>query len=123
MSKHDRRFWGAGPWPDGQFYVWDSRTSGITNPDGEDGGYPWRRLNSMQEAEDAAGDLNDNNPDPIYRIYRDHPEWGQTPRGGGYLADHYENGLKGVDKPEDYPALSAWHAGRDTAIAAEAEAV
>jgi hypothetical protein len=111
MSKHDRRYWGAGPWPGGEFYVWDSRTSSIANPDGEDAGLPWRRLNTMAEAEEAAKKLNEVDPDPIYRLFRDHPERGAS----SYLADHYKRGLQGVMKPDGYPALSAWRAGRDTA--------
>lgn len=52
------RFTGAGPWPSGEYYVWDKRRSAICNPD--TGGYetPYRLLATPEEAEAAAGALN-----------------------------------------------------------------
>lgn len=52
------RYFGAGPWPDGQFYVWDRRRSAICNPDTGSYGMPWRRLGTATEASDAAMQLN-----------------------------------------------------------------
>lgn len=53
----EERFKGAGPWPEGDFYVWDNRHAGITNPDG-DNSYPWRKMASIEDAQRAAERLN-----------------------------------------------------------------
>src|SRR5688572_9341551 len=52
------RFRGAGPWPDGQFYVWDVQISGIRNPDSGEANSPWRKMYTKDEADRAAADLN-----------------------------------------------------------------
>lgn len=57
-----KRYGGAGPWPDGQFYVWDYENASITNP--VPGETTWRRLESMEDANRYAAILNKYNVSP-----------------------------------------------------------
>lgn len=58
------RFRGAGPWPEGQFYVWDHERAAIHPPDGKWGSTPWRKLTTMREASEAAEALNQEHRRP-----------------------------------------------------------
>jgi hypothetical protein len=54
----EERFSGAGPWPEGEFYIWDKKHAHIVSPNYPGYKSPWPKLSTKDAADAAASILN-----------------------------------------------------------------